>query len=377
LAELRNFTYGVFPDFSFEVFGEYPLPREKPPKYSESIDFPYSSHSEITQKHVTEEEMVYLCWIEIWASCLWYQDENEHNLRFKELISTLRALRKVSTSALTSSYKILLEASARVNPSLGMPIFKEMTDSQVMVDAATVHLLQRILSLSIKKDQKHAVKNTGNSIFYTNSLINDNFMPNTYRRRVFTKAGDHHIFAKQELCFLIKETCKKCHKFLSIAEIKSGWQNTAYIFESTCPGCKEKYIPSLRIRIGLEVGHDQKTSNRENTIFVSPITLRSMIKDLLDDPIYKFRLEIDLMRIYNAIIFWNLIWHFNNLGLPFEFMLPYEQEVIDVKNSFVIVGEEIGKKVKVDKETQTDWNLVNIDQAIRKYNETISKNKDV
>jgi hypothetical protein len=271
----------------------------------------------------------------------------------------------------------LLEASARVNPSLGMPIFKEMTDSQVMVDAATVHLLQRILSLSIKKDQKHAVKNTGNSIFYTNSLINDNFMPNTYRRRVFTKAGDHHIFAKQELCFLIKETCKKCHKFLSIAEIKSGWQNTAYIFESTCPGCKEKYIPSLRIRIGLEVGHDQKTSNRENTIFVSPITLRSMIKDLLDDPIYKFRLEIDLMRIYNAIIFWNLIWHFNNLGLPFEFMLPYEQEVIDVKNSFVIVGEEIGKKVKVDKETQTDWNLVNIDQAIRKYNETISKNKDV
>ena len=241
-----------------------------------------------------------------------------------------------------------------------------------MVDAATVHLLQRIISLSFKKDQKSALRNSGIGIFSTNMSSYDNLGPNLFRRRVFTKAGETHIFAKQELCFLLKETCKKCKKFLSIKEIKEGWQNTEYAFESFCTGCKEMYIPSLRVRVGLEVGHENKTSNIENTIFVSPRALKALVRDLLIDYKVKFKLDIELFRIYNAIIFWNLIWHFNDFGLPFEFMLPYEQDVLDVNNSFIIVGEEVAEKKKEDKEVQTDWNLVNIDKAIMKYHEKLN-----
>ena len=246
-----------------------------------------------------------------------------------------------------------------------------MTTSQVMVDAATIHLLQRNISLSFKKDQQNVVRNTGNSIFFTNMSCLDSLVPNTFRRRVFTKAGDSHIFAKQELCFLIKETCKKCKKFLNVKEIKEGWENNENDFEAFCIGCKQKFTPSLRIRVGLEIGHETKTSNKESTIFVSPVALRALVRYLLEDTKNKFKLDIELFRIYNAVIFWNLIWHFNDCGLPFEFMLPYEKEVFNVINSFVIVGEEVPIKTKVDKEVQTDWNLVNIDQAIRKYHEKI------
>ena len=99
-----------------------------------------------------------------------------------------------------------------------------------------------------------------------------------------------------------------------------------------------------------------------------------MISDLLKEGKNKFKLEIELFRVYNSLIFWNLIWHFNDLGLPFEFMLPYEEEAEDVKSSFIVVEEEKKRKTirnKENKEVQTDWNLVNIDQAIKKYNEML------
>jgi hypothetical protein len=190
-------------------------------------------------------------------------------------------------------------------------------------------------------------------------------MPNIYRRRVFSKPNDSHIFAKQELCFLIKETCKNCQKFLNSKEVQEGWQSNMDSFDCFCTGCKEKYTPNLRVRIGLEVGHQQKTSNKETTIFFSPTALKALIIALLADNKTKFKLDVELFRIYNANLFWNLIWHFNNSQLPFEFMLPYEQEVVDIRSSFIVVSEETQEKVKVDKEVQTEWTNEKIQEYLK------------
>jgi hypothetical protein len=363
MSDMKTFTYSHFPEITMESVEDYQLPKEKLPKFQESIDFSYSMINESKARPGTSEEQILFCWLQMWSACLWYQDLSEHGLRYKELISCLQKLKQISSVSLTGIYKIVLEAVARVNPSLGMPIFKVMTDSQVMVDAATIHLLQRILALSIKKDQKQV--KSPNSIFFTNSPINDNFMPNIYRRRVFSKPNDSHIFAKQELCFLIKETCKNCQKFLNSKEVQEGWQSNMDSFDCFCTGCKEKYTPNLRVRIGLEVGHQQKTSNKETTIFFSPTALKALIIALLADNKTKFKLDVELFRIYNANLFWNLIWHFNNSQLPFEFMLPYEQEVVDIRSSFIVVSEETQEKVKVDKEVQTEWTNEKIQEYLK------------
>lgn len=365
LIDMRTYSYKCFPEITIESLQDCPLPKEKLPKFQETIDFSYNIPVGNTRVTPLPKEQILFCWLQMWAACLWYQDLSEHSLRYKEVKFCLEEFKKISLMSLTGIYKNLLEACARVNPSLGMPIFKIMTDSQVMVDAATIHLLQRILALSIKKDQKQPKH--PNSIFFTNSPINENFVPNVYRRRVFTKANDSHIFAKQELCFLIKETCSDCKKFLNLKEIQCGWQSDPYVFDCFCTGCKEKYTPNLRVRIGLEVGHQQKTSNKENTIFFSPWNLKALVNDMLTDPSNKFKLDVELFRIYNANVFWNLIWHFNNYQLPFEFMLPYEEEVVNVKSSFIIVGDESEPKVKVDKEVQTLWSMKNIEDAINRY----------
>ena len=366
--DFEGITYNCFPEINSNTLNQFQLPRTHPPKYSESFDFPFQNNSALLQKYHSDKECIYICWLEMWAACLWYQDEIEHNLRLKELISTLKKLKESNSFSLTSIYKLLLGTTARNDPSLGLPIFSEMTTSMVMVDAATIHLLQRNISLSFKKDQQN-VRNTRNSIFFTNTSSVDSLIPNIYRKRVFTKMGDTNIFAKQDLCFLIKETCKNCKKFLNVKEIKEGWSNTETDFESFCIGCKEKFTPSIKIRIGLEIGHKIKTSNKESTIFLSPVALRGLVRYLLEDPKNKFQLDIELFRVYNSIIFWNLIWHFNDNCLPFEFMLPYEKEVLNVRSSFVIVGEEISQKKYVDKEVQTDWNIINIDKALKQLHE--------
>lgn len=180
-----------------------------------------------------------------------------------------------------------------------------MNTLQVMVDAGTVHLVQRVISKLSLKPQDFEMRKTRNSLLVTNSLLTDKSITLHRKKRIFTRPGDIHIFAKHEVCFLVKELCKKCGKHLSVEEIMNGWKRQAYDYQSTCPGCQNLNLPQLRIRVGLEVGHisQNKTSSKEDTLFVSPQALKALVTDIIKEKENKFHLNIELTRVYNPMIF--------------------------------------------------------------------------
>ncbi|CAG9313232.1 unnamed protein product [Blepharisma stoltei] len=372
----KEHTYNQFPDFDMNVFQEYGLPLTRPPKYSDNIDIPSPPQPSAPPTCKTDIECILSCWVEMWAACLWYQHEEEQSLRLKEALQVLELINSSFNGSLTSLYKLLFEACLNVNPSLALPIFSVMNTLQVMVDAGTVHLVQRVISKLSLKPQDIEMRKTRDSLLVTNSLLSDSTNLVNRKRRIFTRPGDIHIFAKQEVCFLVKELCKKCGKQLSLEEIKHGWRRQPYDYQSLCNNCQHGNFPQLRIRVGLEVGHisQNKTSSKEDTLFVSPQTLKALVTDILNEKDNKFHLNIEAMRVYNPMIFWNLVWHFNNLGLTFEFILPYEKDT-ENKKFFALNTDDGPNKQEemLDGETQTLWSLEKVSEAIQKYNELINE----
>lgn len=64
-----------------------------------------------------------------------------------------------------------------------------------------------------------------------------------------------------------------------------------------------------------------------------PVMLRNMLEELfeIDVNYMKVQKQVDVMelRVSHEIIYWNLIWYFTQIQLPYEFLVPYD-ELFDI-----------------------------------------------
>jgi|EP00360_Condylostoma_magnum_P000412 hypothetical protein len=75
-------------------------------------------------------------------------------------------------------------------------------------------------------------------------------------------------------------------------------------------------MPMLSVRVGDSI---------EDTLLISPFIMRSLVVDVLRE--FELKVELNRFRVYNPMIFWNLIWHFQYLELPYHFLLPYAETI--------------------------------------------------
>ena len=96
------------------------------------------------------------------------------------------------------------------------------------------------------------------------------------------------------------------------------------ILWAKCPFCGFDYLPKLKVIFGDEINKNDKlskcTSIVDEVILYSPKTLKMNFFDNSNIDVNNFKLN------YNPI-FWNLIWYFKINGLPFDFCLPYEENI--------------------------------------------------
>jgi hypothetical protein len=80
-------------------------------------------------------------------------------------------------------------------------------------------------------------------------------------------------------------------------------------------------------------------------------------------------LNVESTRNENSLVFWNLVWHFYKAKLPYEFILPYENEVYHA--SYInIQNIDVDLLAFENKECQTEWDLSSVEEALRKYYST-------
>ncbi|OMJ86859.1 hypothetical protein SteCoe_11571 [Stentor coeruleus] len=249
------------------------------------------------------------------------QDYSEHNLRMNELINIADRLQHNTTSSTISLYKNLLEKCYTTHPALSLPLLRYMNSAKIQTDTETLHILQKIVSKIKPDDYNGLMQCDDNYLNEFSTKQNDIKKPGF--RRVFTKPGDKNVFAKQEIAFVVKETCKKCGRVLKADDIALKWSKAKYNYESACVTCDQKILPKLTVRIGIETGYykEAPTSIKEETHFISPQALRQLVNDLIAN---QKKLELEQFRCGYSMIFWNAVYYFYINNLPYEFLLMYD-----------------------------------------------------
>jgi hypothetical protein len=108
-----------------------------------------------------------------------------------------------------------------------------------------------------------------------------------------------------------------------------------------CWNCQKDIWPELKVQVG-----DREDREPEYTTFLHPINMRYMLEDILQIDInYRSLKQVDVgvMREHYFQLYWNLIWYFCHLKLPYEFMIPYELKAIriDLSNAHIKVKTQI------------------------------------
>ena len=105
---------------------------------------------------------------------------------------------------------------------------------------------------------------------------------------------------------------------------------------STCPSCENYTVP----RLGIKVGGLKGKSTYEKVVLYSPYNLKSNFsKDLVKE--HQLNLDLKVFRFKLCDLFWNSVWYFSQMGLPYDLMLPYQEEIRN--EEFVLLDDNINK----------------------------------
>lgn len=337
--------YLSFPVFSQEILEVFNVPSVKPPSFAERIEV----KPRIPPLWRTDKECILSAWMDLWGLLLPFQDFSEHGVLIEELFKVARLLQRSTSLSTIFIYKGLLKICFSTQPSLALEIYSFMSSEKIPADAETLQLLQQNVSKLYAKDQMILMQNTGTNMVITQAEKQKK--QEVKLKRVYTKPEDAKVFAKDEVAFMIKEICKSCGKVLKAEHLSARWLKGLYKYESSCYACNEVLLPKLQIRIGLEIGYYKRKSNsiREETLFISPLSLRQLVSDLI---VSHKELSLEQFRCGYSMIFWNCIWYFNLKGLSCEFLLAYDK---DDKYSELTISTELTNIVKnQDKGVQTE-----------------------
>ena len=310
----REFVhYPVFPIPDLENLERFEVFKVKPPNLEGIPDWPRVQQRPFVPE--SDKLCVLTCWFDMWAACLWYHDACELDARLEELSKVIDSFKDIPRHVLSSMYRVVLQAAAQVHPLLTLRIYSKMTRSEVLMDAATVQILQKAAAQVLKQQATLCMRNTGRSLEFVDYELLPPDSTEASRERVFTLSAK--VLAKQEACIMIKETCPECQVVLKSKEIRNGWRRETQNFECTCINCGSELFPKIRVKLG-----EDSAADEEATLFVSPQALRMLVTNAVEGD-NRFHLQVDLLRTFNSQVFWNLVWHFSSFCLPYEFIMPY------------------------------------------------------
>uniref|UniRef100_A0A8C3A879 DENN domain containing 4B n=1 Tax=Cyclopterus lumpus TaxID=8103 RepID=A0A8C3A879_CYCLU len=128
--------------------------------------------------------------------------------------------------------------------------------------------------------------------------------------------------------------CRSCNSLVYDEEIMAGWTSDDSNLNSSCPFCYASFVPFLNAEIcDLGPGHTFSLPSRfqgsvgesqwwkvsfygtVTVAYLSPLVLRKELESLLENEGEAVLAQPQFLENH-SIIFWNLVWYFQRLGLP-------------------------------------------------------------
>ena len=288
---------------------------------SELISKSHLSRVEIQTNEMTN--FVYLLWLKVWANSFYYHDKKEQKFRYLQMLNVFNKINQHEMNVISNLFQGLIRANS--DEDLIFHLYLKILQCKL---SPSIDIFNSIKSIIRKKTKNSTMPSSEIAKYLSNKgkiyINKEDLNKKLFRKRTMKNIYDMYMI-KEKVSFIMEEICNNCDKKIDIYYFQKNINNTNNdIVWAKCPFCQSSYLPKLKVIFGDEINKNNKlvqsTSIVDEVIIYSPKTLKMNFFDNSNIDINKLKLN------YNPI-FWNLIWYFKINGLPFDFILPYEENI--------------------------------------------------
>ena len=327
------FSYILFPKLKNDLFFENEIKsyyldlsifNEIKNNNSELISKSHLNRVENQTNEITN--YVYILWLKIWAHTFYYHDKKEQKYRYIQMINVFNRVNQHEMNVLSNLFQSLIKANA--DEDLVFHLYIKILQCKL---SPSIDIFNTIKNLIRKKTKNHNMNSTEISKYLSNKahfpVLKKDLNKKDFRKRTMKNIYD--MFINEKVTFVVEETCDICDNKIDIYNFQKNINNINNdIVWAKCPFCGSSYLPKIKVIYGDEINKNDKlkqsTSIVDEVILYSPKTLKTNFFD-------NSNIDIDKLKLNYYPIFWNLIYYFKINKLPFDFMLPYQDNIFKLK----------------------------------------------
>ena len=328
------FNYIIFPKLNNDLFFENDIKsyfldlsifNEIKNINSELISKSHLSRVETQTNEITN--FAYILWLKVWAHSFYYHDKIEQKYRYFQMIKVFNKVNQHEMSVISHLFQALIKANA--DEDLIFHLYIKILQCNL---SPSIDIFNTIKNIIRKKTKNSNMPSSEISKFLLNKeklpIYKQDLNKKNFRKRTMKNIYDFYMI-KEKVTFFMEETCNNCDRKIDIYYFQKNINDTNNdIVWAKCPFCKSPYLPKLKVIFGDEINKNGKlkkcTSIVDEVILYSPKTLEMNFFD-------NSNIDIDNLKLNYNPVFWNLIWYFKINKLPFDFILPYNDNIFGAK----------------------------------------------
>ena len=359
-TKIISFKYYIFPSlFSDKLFilnlEEYQ--KGNLPFYKEVEDINTKIVNKSALKFIQENTSLinseslndlYLCYLILWSMVFWYNEEDEKDYKFIEMLEILEKVEEYDVKIFEILFRTLVDYSKDENVIL---LYKKFIHLRLNPSWEIFSLVSKIIKKkqNINKKNKllHQDTNMDKLKKYYNSKKKAN-EKNVYSQRTFKIPNIDDLIFSNKVLFYSYCICKKCNGIINLGEIAYGLKSINTMKDASgidrikcnnknkegkiCDNICEK---KFKFRFGEELFNTKIVNNQayryftsvhRSILLLSPTDIKN---NLLQLSAYKKqeKLDIENFRFNYPDIFWSLVWYFDLNNIDISFMLPYKRQI--------------------------------------------------
>ena len=350
-----SFKYIIFPQLDFDIYfnNENSNEYHSPPNFLEKIEsintdiISKSAFGQNSNRSVEMTNYLYLTWLEIWAFTFSYIDKKERQYRFNQLIDVLNKVFHHDMDILNLIFDTLHRNSQN---EMILKLYQKL----IILKITPTFFICNIVSSAIDKEQLRELNNNlqiaSNKLIVDSNIKYKNCKKFKSLRRTFSSVEDN-LEINKTLKIYSNFSCIKCKEKINLANVCKNFTDIKNDILWIMCKCGQYNLPKITIKYGKELLRDNvyKTSYSDEIILYLPINLKNNIKNTIMEN-FGTDLNVSEFRSQYKPLFWNFFWYCKIHQLDYEILLPYLNDVNELRNiKYKSRAKEIFEVVYEDK----------------------------
>ena len=292
------------------------------PKFTEIYFNTKYNFNLFTPSKINMETYVNFSWLILMGLSFSYiNNKFEKNVRFYQIIEKLHSSKIQNEEILIFLFYIILEEGSEENIlTLIDIIFKNNNLKNKYLIAST--LAEKFTNVfNIVKLKKTNSLNLRNILIKESDERNSILKDSSETKRTLYQLNNEN----ETIAFCSEVKCSNCNEINELKFYLIFQNNYGKGLKVICKNCKKEIIPQIKVQIN--------ENKLESFDLLTPLELYESLRN--NYLINKFNyFDVTSFHNKNKNLFWNSLFYFSMKNLPFDFIIPYEQEI--KKNESII-----------------------------------------